>query len=463
VHVLGRLPSRCCLGGVLLGSAQLRHRNCKRDQVRRQCPGQDGAVTVTVAYERDEPRGSAQPVTIRRAARDPPVRRAGCAVVGIRRPLQRRVMQRPGRCIEGGGRRPSGIGGASLFLGRNEEGGIRCSYHGWKFDVAGTCLECPNAPELAGTEDVRQQSYPCQEAGDIIWAYLGPPERRPPLPDLGYLTVAGGSQYAMKRWQDCHWLQALEVHIDSSHVAWLHREELLADPADPKARLILEQTAPEFAVAEREYGLLIGANRPAGEADYWRVNQWLIPWYTFIPSESDDEVLGIHAWVPVDDDHCWVWGLSWHPRRPLTSGELADWRAGRGGRFPELLPGSYRPRRNVDNQWEIDRSAQRSGRLWMGIEGNQEQDDAITASMGTAYDRSRERLVGTDLGIIATRRRLLACARDVKAGGEAPGVHGTGYDVVPVSVQLPRGTDWAAEIDALIGARVSAGPQEAPA
>jgi hypothetical protein len=99
----------------------------------------------------------------------------------------------------------------------------------------------------------------------------------------------------------------------------------------------------------------------------------------------------------------------------------------------------------------------------MGIEGNQEQDDAITASMGTAYDRSRERLVGTDLGIIATRRRLLACARDVKAGGEPPGVHGTGYNVVPVSVQLPRGTDWAAEIDALIGARVGTGPQEAPA
>src|SRR5215468_409773 len=224
--------------------------------------------------------------------------------------------------------------GASLFLGRNEEGGIRCSYHGWKFDVAGACLECPNAPELVGSEDVRQQSYPCREAGGIVWAYLGPPGHQPPLPDLGYLAVADDSRYAMKRWQDCHWLQALEVDIDSSHVAWLHREELLADPADPKARLILEQTAPDFAVAERDYGLLIGASRPAGESDYWRVNQWLMPWYTFIPSESDDEVLGIHAWVPVDDDHCWVWGLSWHAHRQLTAAELADWRAGRGGRFP---------------------------------------------------------------------------------------------------------------------------------
>jgi phthalate 4,5-dioxygenase len=184
-----------------------------------------------------------------------------------------------------------------------------------------------------------------------------------------------------------------------------------------------------------------------------------MPWYTFIPAESDDEVLGVHAWVPVDDDHCWVWGLSWHPRRALTSAELDDWRAGRGGRFPELLPGGYHPRRNAGNQWEIDRSAQRSGRLWMGIEGNQEQDDAITASMGTAYDRSRERLVGTDLGVIATRRRLLACARDVAAGGEPPGAEGASYDVVPVSVHLPRGADWAAEIDAVISTRVGTGPQ----
>ncbi len=237
--------------------------------------------------------------------------------------------------------------GASLFLGRNEDGGIRCSYHGWKFDIAGRGLECPNAPELAGTEDARQLAYPCQEAGGIVWAYLGPPEARPPLPDLGYLAADDDSRYAMKRWQDCHWLQALEVDIDSSHVAWLHREELLASPGDPKTRIILDQTAPAFEVAERDYGLLIGASRPDGDADYWRVNQWLMPWYTFIPAESDDEVLGVHAWVPVDDDHCWVWGLSWHPRRALTSAELDDWRAGRGGRFPELLPGGYYPRRNV--------------------------------------------------------------------------------------------------------------------
>ena len=94
--------------------------------------------------------------------------------------------------------------GASLFLGRNEDGGIRCSYHGWKFDIAGRGLECPNAPELAGTEDARQLAYPCQEAGGIVWAYLGPPEARPPLPDLGYLAAGDDSRYAMKRWQDCH-------------------------------------------------------------------------------------------------------------------------------------------------------------------------------------------------------------------------------------------------------------------
>jgi phenylpropionate dioxygenase-like ring-hydroxylating dioxygenase large terminal subunit len=304
---------------------------------------------------------------------------------------------------------------------------------------------------LAGTELTRHVAYPCQEAGGVVFAYLGPPELQPPVPDFGWLAVANDQRFAMKRWQDCHWLQALEVDIDSSHVPWLHREELLNAREDPKAEVLLRETAPELFTEDRPFGLLIGARRDVSEElVYWRVNQWMVPWYTFIPAESDDEVLGVHAWVPIDDEHCWVWGFSWHRNRALAAGELEDWRAGRGGRFPELIRVTYQPRRNMQNDWLLDRIAQASGRLWMGIEGNQEQDDAITASMGGRYDRTRERLVPADGGVIATRRRLLEALRAEERGEEPPGIGGVGFDVRPISVELTRDEDWVSAVERMI-------------
>jgi len=258
----------------------------------------------------------------------------------------------------------------------------------------------------------------------------------------------------MKRLHECHWLQALEVDIDSGHVPWLHSEEFVDVRNDRKARLFVEQAAPVFEVQDQEYGLAIAARRDSGEGTYyWRVNHWLMPWYTVVPSESAEEPVAIHAWVPIDDTACWVFGFMWHPGRVFSGDELASFQAGTGGIYSELIKGTYRPRRNLSNVWEMDRDAQRSGRLAIGIEGNQEQDDAITESMGPAYDRTLELLVGTDAGIIETRRRLIEAARTFASARRVFGTDASTYDPLPVSVELPYGADWRDEVERIAGER----------
>ena len=346
--------------------------------------------------------------------------------------------------------------GSSLFFGRNAERGLQCLYHGWKFNVDGDCIENPSSPGLVGRPEVAQTAYPAREAGGIVWAYLGGTAELPPLPDLGFLKVDSARRYVSKRLQPCHWLQALEADIDSGHVPYLHREELLEEPDHPLVKNILEETAPHFDVVDTDYGLMIGARRDFGEdAYYWRVNHWLAPCYTVVPAESTTEVRKIHAWVPIDEKTTWIYGLTWHPDRDLTEAELEQYSAGTGGIYAEKLPGTYLTVRNLDNDFLIDRAAQKAGTIWSGITGNQEQDDMATASMGPAYDRSKETLVGTDGGVIATRQALLKSSADAASGRRVVGVEGSGYDAPGVSVVLPRDADWVAEVRTMMAGGAS--------
>src|SRR4051812_27895844 len=113
--------------------------------------------------------------------------------------------------------------GVSLFLGRNEECGIRCSYHGWKYDIHGQCVELPSAPQLAPKMSIK--SYPCRERGGIVWAYMGPPDKQPHLPELEWMLVPDSHRFVTKRFQECGYLQAMEGGIDTTHASWVHRYE----------------------------------------------------------------------------------------------------------------------------------------------------------------------------------------------------------------------------------------------
>ncbi|HZO96717.1 MAG TPA: aromatic ring-hydroxylating dioxygenase subunit alpha [Gaiellaceae bacterium] len=332
--------------------------------------------------------------------------------------------------------------GASLWFGRVEEGGIRCAYHGWKYDVAGRCVEVPSEPENSSfCSKVRLTAYPLVQVGDVLWTHLGDPASRPDLPEFEWLHVPPEQTYTSKRWQESNWLQALEGGIDSSHVSWLHSGGLRNDPLFAGAKgneYNLNDLRPFFEVVESAGGLLIGARRNAEEGRYyWRITPWVLPSFTMVPPRGDHPVHG-HFWVPIDDENCWVYTFDYHPTRALTEAEVQAMRDGHGV-HSRNIPGTYRPQENRDNDYLIDREAQRRGETFSGVRGIAQQDASLQESMGPIVDRTKERLVSSDTGIIKARqklRRAIEALRD--EGVTPPGVDTAHHRVRSAAVVLPR-------------------------
>jgi phthalate 4,5-dioxygenase oxygenase subunit len=331
--------------------------------------------------------------------------------------------------------------GVSLWFGRNEECGLRCSYHGWKYDITGQCVDMPNEPEhSAFARKVRLKTYPLAERGGVLWTYMGPPASQPPLPEYEFATVAAAHVFVSKRQQECNWLQAMEGGIDSSHVSFLHRSDLKNDPLFKGTRgnrYNLSDTRPVFEVVESDGGLYIGARRNAEHGHYyWRITQWVMPSYTMIPPRGGHPIHG-HFWIPIDDENCWTWSFDYHPTRALSDAEVAAMRDGKGIHV-KYVPGTYRPLANKDNDYLMDRVAQREGRTFSGIEGFAMQDASLQESMGPIVDRTKETLVSTDSGIIMARQRLLRAVRALEeSGATPPGVDTAHQRVRSASVVLP--------------------------
>lgn len=343
---------------------------------------------------------------------------------------------------------------ASLFFGRNEENGLRCSYHGWKYDVTGQCVDMPSEPESSTFKDrVKIVSYPAQVHGGVVWVWMGdtPP---PPLPDLEWCTIPDQNRFISKRVQESNWLQALEGGIDSSHVSFTHRFNLEDDPMHNRGQgnaYLSKDRRPKFETAESDGGLLIAARRDATDAEYyWRITQFILPWFTLIPPFGD-HALGGHAWVPIDDEHCWVWNINFHPHRPLTDEETSAMRSGMGI-HAALIPGTFRTVANKENDYLIDRVAQQEKRTFSGVLGFGQQDSAIQESMGAIQDRSLEHLGTSDIGILVARRRLFEAATAVRDGGVAPGRDAEQLRVRAASLLLPKGIPFS---DGLGGALVA--------
>ena len=240
---------------------------------------------------------------------------------------------------------------ASLFFGRNEEHGLRCVYHGWKFDVNGDCVDMPSEPAESNFKDkVRITAYPCEERGGVVWAYMGPPDLKPELPNLAWAACPDDNRYLSKCLQDCNWLQALEGGIDSSHISFLHSSLKPADYALNVSSRGLQNAAlhdrsPRFFLEQAEYGLVIGACRTTEDGrHYWRVTPWMLPYATIVPAEAHAVMTG-NMYVPADDNTALVFRASWHPLRPLTDQERNEYET--GGVFHELVePVTYRPYAN---------------------------------------------------------------------------------------------------------------------
>src|SRR5689334_5435933 len=332
--------------------------------------------------------------------------------------------------------------GASLWFGNNEPGGLRCAYHGWKYDVTGQCLEVPSEPDNSTfCAKVRLTSYPLVKIGDILWTHMGNPATRPALPEFEFSLVPAEQTYTSKRWQESNWLQALEGGIDSSHVSWLHADGLKNDPLFKGSKgneYNLRDMRPFFEVVDSAGGLFIAVRRNAEEGHYyWRITPWVMPAFTMVPPRGDHPVHG-HFWVPIDDENCWVFTFDYLPVRALTEDERAAMKAGRGV-HNEYVPGTYRPLQNKDNDYLMDRDAQRRGETFSGVRGIAMQDASLQESMGPIVDRSKERLVSADSGIIKARRKLLKAALALRDEGVTPpGVDVAHHHVRSAAVVLPE-------------------------
>ena len=323
---------------------------------------------------------------------------------------------------------------ASLFLGRNEESGLRCVYHGWKFDVNGNCVDQMNEP-IDFKDKVKAKAYPTYEAGDIIWVYMGPKDKIPPIPNFEYTRVPDTHRGVTKVWQESNWLQALEGGIDSSHAPILHRQirEDAKSAGIQMSTPFVRGGAPKLEVDVTDYGYRYTGIRPLGDNEqYVRGYHFAMPFTQLRPSQigragaPDRTHVDGHHWVPIDDDNVmvWNWTYSFGPV-PLTEKERTQ--EGTANGWPNVDPNNqYRAKGNVRNNWLIDRDVQRTD-TFTGIEGINAQDRGVQESMGTVVDRTREHLGPADVAIIATRKLLIEATRDVAEGGTPRGADTTSY------------------------------------
>ncbi|MFQ6030325.1 MAG: Rieske 2Fe-2S domain-containing protein [Dehalococcoidia bacterium] len=346
--------------------------------------------------------------------------------------------------------------GASLFYGRNEEEGLRCVYHGWKFGVDGQCLDMPTEPPENNFKDkVQARAYPCRERNGIVWAYMGPRAEPPPLPDIEPNMIPEEQVTTWTALRECNWVQAMEGDIDTAHLAVLHLGGVSPEDVLPGTYdyYTVRDWTPRYDVVDTDYGTMYGAYRPAEEDTYyWRIAQFLLPFYTLIPTG----VLGVQvlfrAWVPIDDEHTMFWSIMQPGTRERTNGSLRASRngapfAGTAGR-PDFLPnstdwlGRWRLKGNISNDHLMDREVQRT-QSYTGIDGIHLQDQAITESMGPIVDRSVEHLGSSDAMIIRTRRCLMRTAIDLREGQipltvDQPDL----YRQRSGGVILPRSANW---------------------
>lgn len=338
--------------------------------------------------------------------------------------------------------------GGALFYGRNEDCGIRCVYHGWKFDVTGRCVDMPNEPAESDFKDrVRAQCYPTVERGGVIWAYLGPREVPPPLPDLES-NVEGGSARAILR--DCNWLQALEGDIDTSHFSFLHLGSQVPEdyPEGSFTRSTVTHRNPRYAVLDTDFGAVYAAYRPFSPGKvYWRIANFSFPFYTQPGPGTLGAKVNVRAWVPMDDEHTMFFMMT-----PPGGGRQANF-APRGAAAqgpPGALEstsgwtGRNRLAESRENDHLIDRDLQRHGGSFTGIRGIHTQDQAITEAMGPIYDRRREHLGTSDVMVVRVRRRLAEVVKShVEKGIVPPGVDEPEvYRVRSGGVVLDEGVDW---------------------
>ncbi len=347
---------------------------------------------------------------------------------------------------------------ASMFFGRNEECGLRCVYHGWKFDVNGDCVDMPSEPAESNFKDkVKITAYAAKERGGVVWVYMGPRSKLPPLPELEANMLPEGEWAVSSIMRTCNFVQALEGDIDTSHLGFLHLGSVDPAGAVPGSYdyYTVNIRSPRYKVIDTDYGTTYAAYREA-EPDtyYWRFAHFLMPFWAMIPTG----VLGVQvlarAWVPIDDTHTMFWNMVVPTTR--SNGGQGGAGAPRGGVNIDGKKGAtdYLPNgtgwfdrwnlaQNAENDYKIDRKAQYDNENYTGIDGIYLQDQVVTESMGAISERTKEHLGTSDTMVIKTRQRLMTAAKELQEGMAPAAVDQPElYAIRSGGVILPKETDW---------------------
>ncbi|MBT5186788.1 MAG: Rieske 2Fe-2S domain-containing protein [Kordiimonadaceae bacterium] len=318
---------------------------------------------------------------------------------------------------------------AELFYGRNEECGIRCVYHGWKFDVNGNCVDMPSEPEETNFKHkVKIKSYAAKEKIGMIWVYMGDKSPLPELPDFDSMRLPEDKLSIRIALRECNYLQALEGDIDTAHLGFLHLGSVGASNFDKKSgeNYLSQNKAPKYKVKNTQSGTMYGAYRDAeDDTYYWRVARFCMPCWTMPPGGNLLDHIIVRAWIPIDDHNSMFVSLSQKGGKPLDNLKGGAKLKGIGmGLNYEENPGSgfldrWKLKETRANDYMIDREEQRT-ETYTGVKGIHLQDQMITESMGSVSDRTGEHLGTSDQMITMTRRRLINAANELAKDGSVP-------------------------------------------
>ena len=305
--------------------------------------------------------------------------------------------------------------GTSLFYGRNEECGLRCIYHGWKYDIEGNVLETPAEPSGSLLKNkVHHNAYPCMEAGGMVFTYMGPRGQIPIFPTYAWLGMPQNQIYIAKSLLECNYLQGLDGDCDSAHLNFLHK---MFTPDARREFLRHDDQSPTFEIDEMDFGFRVAAIRKIGpDKSYVRISQFVMPFIGCVPvgREVDGKLDGFKAvyQVPADDNNTWRYDFFFKWSKPMTKEDSSK---------RDFVGADYRKLRNIRNNYLQDRKVQKTVNF-TGIEEFLNQDACATESMGPIVDRTKEHLGVSDSYIIQVRRFLLKALRDFQAGGQPLGL-----------------------------------------
>ena len=355
---------------------------------------------------------------------------------------------------------------ASLVYGRNEECGLRCLYHGWKFDVEGNVLEMTSEPPGSDfAEKVKHKAYPVHEHGGFVWTYMGPPETMPEFEPPAFAPTADTQVSILKIQVHANWAQITEGQIDSAHSSSLHSSDMVparVDAAKATTQNWLRPStdrAPRYQSERTSYGFRYAAiRRPIQNAnthDYVRTTVFVAPFTCLIPPNNVHNVTTVLA--PQDDENTYFYFIAWNGAdKPGITTE--EWRKFNHAQVGIDLDETYRNLRHRGNDYQQDRNTMKLGNF-TGIKGIPNQDIAMWESMGPISDRTKERVGGSDFAVVEFRRLMVEAAREFQKSGTVIGrtePHIPHVKIASFEGIMPKTVDWrtigAVEAERIIAA-----------